>query len=127
VRFGVFFQKSPKAARRQSVNEVQKKKHSNRNRAYFHAEKNGMCTGKKKCKEVNIHKIYTELQNTRIHRILFWIKCNAAKVHNCVSFSRRKCFFSFQLKVNVVEDLIWFDIEDHTFGPTKTYLVFTST
>jgi len=27
----------------------------------------------------------------------------------------------------VVEDLIWFDIEDHTFGPTKTYLVFTST
>jgi len=29
------------------------------------------------------------------------------------------CFFSFHLKVNVVEDLISFGIEDHTFGPTK--------
>jgi len=30
----------------------------------FHAEKNGMCTGKKKMRKVNIHTKYTELQNT---------------------------------------------------------------
>jgi len=29
------------------------------------------------------------------------------------------CFFSFHLKINVVEGLISFGIEDHTFGPTK--------
>jgi len=30
-----------------------------------------------------------------------------------------RCFFSFRLKVNVVEDLISFGFEDKTFGPTK--------
>jgi len=40
---------------------------------YFHAEKNGMCTGKKKYEKVTIHKKCTELQNTRTHRILLWI------------------------------------------------------
>jgi len=44
---------------------------------------------------------------------------NVAKVHNCVSLSCRRCFFSFHLKVNVVEDLISFGIEDHTLGPIK--------
>jgi len=46
-------------------------------------------------------------------------KWNVAKVHNCVSLSCRRFFFSFHLKVNVVEDLISFGIEDHTLGPTK--------
>ena len=32
-----------------------------------------MCTAKKKYEKVNIHKKYTDLQNTRIHSILFWI------------------------------------------------------
>jgi len=47
-----------------------------------------------------------------------WIR-NFAKVNNCVSLSCRRCFFSFHLKVNVVEDFIPFGIEDYTLGPTK--------
>jgi len=38
----------------------------------FHAEKNGMCTGKKKCEKVNVRKQCTELQHTGIYRSLFW-------------------------------------------------------
>jgi len=36
---------------------------------YFHAEHNGMCTGKKRDKKVNLYKKLTELQNTRTHSI----------------------------------------------------------
>ena len=33
--------------------------------------------------------------------------------------SCRRCFLGFHLKVNIVESLILFDIEDHTFGRTN--------
>jgi len=44
-------------------------------------------------------------------------KQNVAKVHNWEFFSCRRCFLSFHLKVKVVENLILYGIEDHTFGP----------
>jgi len=37
----------------------------------FHAEKNGMCTGKK-MRKVNIHKIH-RITKYRIYRMWFWI------------------------------------------------------
>jgi len=64
-------------------------------------------------RKVNIGTKYTKLQITEFSSgyVKFW------KVHNCVSLSCRRCFFNFHLKVNVVEDLISFGIEDHTLGP----------
>ena len=56
----------------------------------------------------------TEYQNTQYFVL---DKGNVAKVHNWEFFSCRKCFLSFYLKVNVVENLISSGIEDHTFGP----------
>jgi len=40
-----------------------RKKQTKRNYGVcFHAEKNGICTGKKKMRKVNIHTKYTEIQ-----------------------------------------------------------------
>ena len=72
--------------------------------------------------EKNARSKYTQnTQNYKMQNLqnLVLDKWNVAKVHNCISLSCRRCFFSFHLKVNVVEDLIWFGIEDHTLGPIK--------
>ena len=55
---------------RRKKNKAKQKKHYG---VCFHAEKNGLCTGKKKMRKANIHTKYTELQNTRIYTIWFWI------------------------------------------------------
>jgi len=46
-------------------------------------------------------------------------KWAVAKIHSYVSFTCKRCFLSFHLKVKVEEDLIHSGIEDHTFGPTN--------
>jgi len=69
----------------------------------------------------NSKSIYTQnTQNCKIQNLQNFVldKWNVAKLHNWVSLSCSRCFFIFHLKVNVVEHLIWFGIEDHTFGPT---------
>ena len=72
----------------------------------------------------NLKRKYRPTQNIQNYKLknlqnLVLDKWNIAKVHNCVSLSCRRFFFSFHLKVNVVEDLISFGIEYHTLGPTK--------
>ena len=62
-------------------------------------------------------------KNKQSYRILEYTvfvldKGNVAKVHNWEFFSCTwKCFLSFHVKVKVVESLISFGIEEHTFGP----------
>ena len=58
-----------------------------------------------KMREINTHKKYTELQNTRIYRILFWISEMLQKVMIVYLFHVGGGS-SVHLKVNVVEDLI---------------------
>jgi len=52
---------------RRKKNKAKQKKHYG---VCFHAEKNGLCTGKKKMRKANIHTKYTELQNTQNYKIL---------------------------------------------------------
>jgi len=47
---------------------------------------------------------------------LYW---NVAKIYGYASFSCRKCFLSFRLKVKMVEDLIQSGTEDYNFRPTN--------
>ena len=82
----------------------------------FMLKRMGCAQGRKNARSkytYKIHRItkYYNLQNFVLD------KCNIEKVHYFLSFSCRRCFFSFH--GNVVEDLISFGIEDHTFGPTK--------
>jgi len=84
---------------------------------YFHAEKNGMCTGKKNAKSKCTHKIH-RITKYRTYRNWFWVSEMLLKFI-IVYLYHVGGFFSFHLKVNVVEDLISFGIEDHTFRPIK--------
>jgi len=68
-----------------------------------------------KYEKATIHRKYTELQNTRIHRILFWISEMLLKI-----------IFVYLFLVGGVSSVsvyrktfISFGIEGHTFGPTN--------
>ena len=63
-----------------------------------------------------MHTKYTDLQK---EKNLVLDKWNVAKVHNCVPLPCRRCSFIFHLKINVVDDLLSFGIEDHTLEPTN--------
>ena len=68
-----------------------------------------MCTGKnKKQKSVSIyiHKKQTKLHYTNYCNSQHFVldKLNVARVLNYVSFSCRKCFLSFHLKVKLAKD-----------------------
>ena len=72
-------------------------------------------------KNVKIHKKQTKLRypNYWNSQHLVLNKWSVAKIHNYISFSCKRCFLSFHLKVKMTEDLIQSNTENHTFGPTN--------
>jgi len=67
------FKQNVKKKEQKQINEVQKKKTNKENYGVcFHAEKNGMCTGKKNAKSKYTQKIH-RITKYRIYRIWFWV------------------------------------------------------
>ena len=96
-----------------------KQSKTEKTKSVLHAGKHRVCT--QKMRKSKYTKTKTELQNTRIPRILFWTGEMLLKL-NWEFFSCRRCFLSFHLKVKVVKYLISSGIEDHTFRPTSRNL-----